>query len=287
MLRANARVVLILTVCAATAAGCDDQALQPGAQTGGSTGTAGGAGQVGSGGLGSGGRSESGGQSGGAGRGAAGGDLGGGGQPGSGGQPGGAGQGGGGATVLPGTGGQAGTGGGAGGSPATCLPGSGTNLGVAMHPDEGATHLVVCSATSYKTVPPSSGPHYPVWPVYKTYAQPVPWGFLVHGLEHGGVEVVYNCPGGCPTEVAAAQAWIDALPMNDPSCGNEKPRVILAPDPTLDVRWAATAWTWTLRACAFDKAAFQQFFTDHYNRASEMICRGSAEADYSATDWCP
>lgn len=146
---------------------------------------------------------------------------------------------------------------------------------------------MVCSPTSYGTVPPSSGPHYPIWPVYKTYAQPVPWGFLVHGLEHGAVEVIYNCPGGCPTEVAAAQAWIDSLPAADPTCPGEKPRVILVPDPTLDVRWAAAAWTWTLRWCAFDAPMFQQFFNDHYNMTYEMICRGSSEVDWSAMNWCP
>jgi hypothetical protein len=111
----------------------------------------------------------------------------------------------------------------------------------------------------------------------------------VHGLEHGAVIAVYNCPGGCADEVAAAQAWIDALPTDtDPYCPGEKPRVILVPDPTLDVRWAATAWTWTLRACAFDAPTFQQFFLDHYNMTYELgICRGNSEIDRSATGWCP
>jgi hypothetical protein len=123
--------------------------------------------------------------------------------------------------------------------------------------------------------------------VYKTYAQPVPWGFLMHGLEHGAVVIVYNCPGGCPAEVAAAQAWIDALPAADLLCPGEKPRVILAPDPGLNVRWAASAWGFTLRWCAFDAPLFQTFFTDHYNQTFEKICRGSSEVDRSATGWCP
>jgi hypothetical protein len=198
-----------------------------------------------------------------------------------------AGNGTGGAMNVGGAGGVGNSVGGAGGSSAQCPAGPGSVLGIAMHPDEGANHIVACSNTSYRTVPPSSGPHYQRWPAYKTYAQPVPWGYLMHGLEHGAVVVVYNCPGGCLTEVAAAQAWINALPPADPLCPGEPPRVILAPDPTLDVRWAASAWGWTLRACAFDATMFQAFFDDHYNRSIESICRSSSDLDLAATGWCP
>ena len=162
-------------------------------------------------------------------------------------------------------------------------------LGIASHPDQGANHTVVCDAVTYGSRPPSSGTHYPVWPAYKTYPAPIPWGFLVHGLEHGGLVVVYNCPAGCASEVAAAQAWIDALPLESSAeaCAGDPPRVILAPDPTLDVRWAASAWTWTLRACAFDPTMFQTFFDAHYGHGLEAVCRSAFDADQSATGWCP
>jgi len=155
-------------------------------------------------------------------------------------------------------------------------------LGVSEWPDEGANHEVLCSTVCYGTNPPSSGHHYGTWPIYKTYAQPVPWGFLVHGMEHGAVIVSYNCPCGCADEVAAAQAWIDSLPP-DASCAS-RPRIVLAPDPTLDVRWAAAAWRWTLRAETFDAAAFGAFFSAHYDHASESICGGAT--DGSAAGWC-
>ena len=175
----------------------------------------------------------------------------------------------------------------AGGRSPDCPDVSGAPLGIAVHPLEGGTHITACSPTCYRTMPPSSGNHYPIWPAYKTYASPVPWGFLVHGLEHGAVVVVYNCPCGCPDEVAAAQAWIDALP-DDQVCGT-RPRMVLAPDPTLDVRWAASAWQdqvggWTLRSATFDQAVFNQFFVDHYGQAPELIC-GSG-ADGSQSNWC-
>jgi Protein of unknown function (DUF3105) len=143
---------------------------------------------------------------------------------------------------------------------------------VAQHPDEGAFHVNCTPVPTYGTEPPSSGNHYPIWADFKTYTTPVPWGHLVHSLEHGAIVIVYNCPCGCDAEVAQAQAMIDALPV-DPICtAPTKRRVILAPDPTLDVRWAASAWTWTLRASCFDAAAFNDFARAHYGMGGEDLC---------------
>jgi len=144
---------------------------------------------------------------------------------------------------------------------------------IESHADEGATHIPCTSPAVYMTNPPSSGNHYPIWAAYQTYTSPVPWGNLVHCLEHGAIVIVYNCPGGCTDEVARAQAWIDALPA-DPSCGTN--RIVLAPDPSLDVRWGASAWTWTLRSDCFDELSFTEFFDQHYNMGRELVCGGGA-----------
>lgn len=145
---------------------------------------------------------------------------------------------------------------------------------IEQHTDEGAYHIACTCATTYQTVPPSSGNHFNYWPEYRTFDVPVPWGNLVHALEHGAVVIVYNCgAAGCPDEVARAQEFIDALPP-DPDCTDH--RVILAPDPTLAVRWAASAWTWTLQADCFDHAAFTQFYADHYGHGREIVCGGGA-----------
>jgi uncharacterized protein DUF3105 len=143
---------------------------------------------------------------------------------------------------------------------------------IAQHPNEGAFHVDCLPVPTYGTKPPSSGNHYPIWADFKTYTTPVPWGHLVHSLEHGAIVIVYNCPEGCPDEVAAAQAMLDALPT-DPICtAPTKHRAILAPDPTLDVRWAASAWTWTLRASCFDAPTFHDFATAHYGMGGEDLC---------------
>jgi hypothetical protein len=153
------------------------------------------------------------------------------------------------------------------------------------HPIEGALHVAVCSPVAYGTNPPSSGNHYPIWAAYKTYDLPIPRGFWVHSLEHGAMVITYNCPGGCATEVAEAQAFIDALPAD---CGSGTRRLILAPDPELDVRFAASAWLHTLRANCFDRSAFQTFYNEHYNRAPEAICGGGTDpTGMCGTPVCP
>ena len=171
------------------------------------------------------------------------------------------------------------------GSDAEVIEGGTCSSVIESHPVEGCTpfacHIPCTSPAVYLTEPPSSGDHYQNWAAYQTYTSPVPWGNLVHCLEHGAIVIVYNCPTGCDDEVARAQAWIDALPP-DPNCGTNK--IVLAPDPTLDVRFAASAWTWTLRSDCFDEAAFTQFFQDHYNRSYEPVCGGGAN---TPDGWCP
>jgi hypothetical protein len=144
------------------------------------------------------------------------------------------------------------------------------DIAVAQHAIEGARHLPTCSPTSYATTPPSSGNHYAVWAAYRNYGTTFPPGFWVHSLEHGAVVIGYNCPDGCSDEVAAAESLIDSLPAD---CGaSPKRRLIMLPDPHLDVRFAASAWGFTLRACSFDRDAFASFIAEHYGHGPEAIC---------------
>jgi hypothetical protein len=146
---------------------------------------------------------------------------------------------------------------------------------------EGANHVAECTVIDYGTSPPSSGDHYPVWAAYKTYTSPVPEGFWLHDLEHGAVVLTYNCAvgqgdsGDCAGEVAAAQAMIDALPP-DPACvqlaQNVSRRTVMTPDTKLDVRFAASAWGWTLRANCFDANVFRDFALSHYDIGPESLC---------------
>jgi len=143
-----------------------------------------------------------------------------------------------------------------------------------QHPIEGFDHVSICSYVDYGTRPPSSGDHYPVWTAYMTYDQPVPEGYWVHNLEHGAIVLSYNCEdAGCATDIAAAQQMIDGYP-DDPECTSQglPHRFVMTPDPRLDVRFAASAWGWTLRANCFDPVSFALFANAHYGQGRELIC---------------
>jgi hypothetical protein len=150
---------------------------------------------------------------------------------------------------------------------------------------EGETHVRTCRPVSYRSMPPSSGIHYDSWAAYRTYTEPVPWGFLVHNLEHGGIVISYRCEGGCPDEVAQAQALIDELPVDGLCTSDVKRRIILVPQPELRTRWAASAWGNTLAADCFDRGAFQGFITQYYAKGRENTCYDGV--DLSADGWCP
>jgi hypothetical protein len=126
-----------------------------------------------------------------------------------------------------------------------------------------AGHVVECMPLDYATNPPSSGPHYPTWADFGQYEFALPRGFWVHNLEHGAVVVTYRCEDGCEEDLAAARAWLTSL-KPDAGCDASGPaRVLLIPDPKLDVRWAASAWGYTLRAACFDAATFSAFYEAH------------------------
>jgi hypothetical protein len=156
-------------------------------------------------------------------------------------------------------------------------------------PDEGATHVSCMSDVDYQTEPPSSGNHYNCWAAYQTYSAPIPWGNLVHSLEHGAIVFVYNCPAGCAADVADLQAFIDGLPLDSdcaPTLGKNRIILMPDPDPNLGVKFGASSWDWTLRADCFDPVAFRQFFDDHYDHGREVICSDGWQPAELCSDNC-
>jgi hypothetical protein len=156
-----------------------------------------------------------------------------------------------------------------------------------QHAIEGYDHVAVCSYVDYHTLPPSSGDHYPYWAAYLTYDQPVPEGYWVHNLEHGSIVLSYNCgEAGCAEDIAAAQQMMDQFPVDSVCTAlaeGVQHRLLMTPDPRLDVRFAASAWGWTLRANCFDASAFLAFATAHYGQGREPLCdQGEAVVGTSA-----
>lgn len=145
------------------------------------------------------------------------------------------------------------------------------------HPDEGAEHVATGTEVVYGSNPPASGAHYGSWADYDVYESPVPRGNWIHSMEHGAVVVLYACED-CADQVSEAAAWIDSLPL-DPSCvalGGTR-RVILTPDPLLDVPWAAASWTFTLKSDCFEPDVFRAFFDEHYGEGREDLCNAGID----------
>ncbi|MEZ4220312.1 MAG: DUF3105 domain-containing protein [Polyangiaceae bacterium] len=147
-----------------------------------------------------------------------------------------------------------------------------------QHPTVASPHVAECSELTFTTDPPTSGPHYGTWAAFEVYSVAVPYGYLVHAMEHGAVVVFYNCESDCSTEVSAAEKWASNLPL-DPKCAGSsaKRRLILAPSPTLPSRWAAAAWGATLRASCFEAEVFEDFYQGFYDKAPESLCADGAD----------
>lgn len=145
-----------------------------------------------------------------------------------------------------------------------------------------AEHVANCRPISYGSNPPSSGTHYGTWAAFRVYDTPIERGFAVHSMEHGAVVISYNCDD-CEAEVEAARALIDELGPDPVCCSaagcvNPVTRLILMPDPELDVRFAAASWGFTLKASCFEPEVFRAFVDAHRGRAPEAgVCADGAD----------
>jgi hypothetical protein len=149
---------------------------------------------------------------------------------------------------------------------------------------EAPTHLTPCTDTTFDTTPPSEGPHYGRWAAFGVYESPVPWGYLVHSLEHGAVVIAYACGDDCADVPARLRAFYDTY-TPDPLCtGTSVPhRLIVVPAPDLDVPIAAAAWGEIYRATCLDEASLRAFVDAHYGRAPEDFCAPGID---DSPGWC-
>jgi hypothetical protein len=152
----------------------------------------------------------------------------------------------------------------------------------------GAEHHAPCDVIDYPYHPPSSGPHYWEWAAFQNYSAPVPWGFLVHAMEHGAVILVYHCERDADCDPVRSE--MASLVMDrglDPVCRDEDTpqRIIIVPDPTLTVPIAAVAWGHVYTATCLDPPSLRAFVDAHYAMAPENFCFPGY--DHSAEGWCP
>ncbi|AKF81819.1 hypothetical protein MFUL124B02_23340 [Myxococcus fulvus 124B02] len=116
-------------------------------------------------------------------------------------------------------------------------------------------HLAACdsAACGNGENPPNSGPHCASVARCGIYDEPVSRCLYVHNLEHGHAVFLYNCPDGCPDEVAKLEAAAATVPIG----ANGVRRALIAQDPRLPNRVAAMLWRRTYLADAADPEALR------------------------------
>ncbi|HXU69635.1 MAG TPA: DUF3105 domain-containing protein [Polyangia bacterium] len=135
-------------------------------------------------------------------------------------------------------------------------------------PNEGQLHVPEPTMVDYQSNPPASGPHWPMWQEpWQPYPDGLPRERWVHNLEHGGIVLLYNCPGGCDDVVGELTALWQATP---PDRYNEQ-RVLIVPDSAMPHKVAAIAWGWRWQGESVDSGAIRCFMDARYDRAPESI----------------
>lgn len=164
-----------------------------------------------------------------------------------------------------------------------CSTPAGTCLAHRCEPPlEEAKHVTMCEALAFTTNPPTSGPHYPIWGLFKTYDKPLARGFYLHNAEHSGVILLHNCDRlasaeECDSLLASLEAYVAEAPQ-DPLCAPPtRHRLIVTADPLLDVPFAAVAWGRSLKANCFDREALDAFVADTYGKNYENFCSGGLD----------
>ena len=125
----------------------------------------------------------------------------------------------------------------------------------ALAPEVSAAHVSTCSSTSCGNGmnPPNAGPHCSNTVACGVHDAELPQCQWLHNLEHGHVVFLYNCPEGCPEEVAKLEEAQQAARRG----GNGVLRALVAPASGLPNRVAALLWRRTYLADSADPEALR------------------------------
>jgi hypothetical protein len=160
-----------------------------------------------------------------------------------------------------------------GGSTPSGSTGSGGPKAGCARSGECEEHIPVSSAAhaigpiAYLDRPPVGGPHNGCWTTYGVHDKPVPPENWVHNLEHGGVVLLYNCDGGCDSDVGRMEGFVA-----------EHERTVLTEYTEMDARFAIVAWEYRLLLDdALDLDAFDAFYKEHFDHGLEHIAKDGAD----------
>lgn len=135
---------------------------------------------------------------------------------------------------------------------------------VEKFPSEGAAHITAGERVSYRTAPPTSGPHDPVPTPPGLYTEIQPPEKLVHSLEHGNIVIYVERPD--PEVLQTLKKWVSQYP-------GEWDGIVVTPYPGLERAVILTAWQHRLRLKEFDPAAAAAFIDKFRGRGPEKPVR--------------
>lgn len=148
-------------------------------------------------------------------------------------------------------------------------------------PVRDGAHYAMCAPIDFETNPPTSGPHFPIWGLFKTYDSPLARGFYLHDVEHSGVVLAYNCDlvskADCADLIATLEGYVADAPSDELCVEPTRHRLLVTPDPLLDVPFAAIAWGHSLKSECFDREAVDGFVAAFYGKNYENLCSGGLD----------
>ena len=135
---------------------------------------------------------------------------------------------------------------------------------VETFPNDGQEHLPLGTPNRYRTDPPVSGNHWPIWADPGRYTQAIPNEALVHSLEHGHIVIYIDRPNA--EGVRLLTLWANMYRgMWD--------GLVVVPRANLGTGVILTAWTKMLRLPDFDPAAAAAFIDQFRGRGPENPVR--------------
>jgi hypothetical protein len=81
-------------------------------------------------------------------------------------------------------------------------------------------------------------------------------------------------------------ADLPAEPLCQQTSQSVRARVILTPDPGLDVRFGASSWGFTLKSDCFDPERFRAFVLAHIGHAPEDFCSDGVDVSVGYPEGC-
>ncbi len=153
-------------------------------------------------------------------------------------------------------------------------------------PDQGRKHVSVeeVEKFSFNSNPPTSGPHLETWVKSGIYKTPQSEGELIHSLEHGYVEINYNCNSALVSNGASEDLKIDTISaINETDAckslisqvetiAKKKKlfKLLVVPRPHITSPIVLTAWTYILPLSGYDEKQIVKFIDYHRDHGPEQ-----------------